>query len=114
MGLFSPKGDKVIIKQTDAESVSQGGIIIPDTAQEDTLYGEVIAVGPGAWASTGKRIPMETNVGDIVVFPKFGPMKFEYDEVDYIIARENDLLTGINADVEAPSEEVTEKTLLKG
>ena len=91
--MFEPVADKVILKEIDGASVSQGGVIIPDTSQEGTQTGEVIAVGPGAIMLDGKYCNMQTKPGDIVVYPKYGAKKLEYEGEDYLILKENEILT---------------------
>ena len=91
MSKMRPYDDRVVIKPIEADQTSKGGVILPDTAQEDTMHGVVIAVGPGRFGFDNKRIPMITQVNDIVVFPKFGPTKFEYEDIDYVIAKEGEL-----------------------
>lgn len=108
MSKLNPYEDKLIIKPKEFDQITAGGVILPDTAKEDTMYGEVIAVGPGRYDLNGKVIPMHTKVGDLVVFPKFGPMKFEYEESVYIIARESELLAKIDGTINE------DKQLLKG
>ena len=91
--MFEPVAEKVILKELDGASMSEGGVIIPDTSQEGTNLGEVIAVGPGAIMLDGKYCKMQTKPGDIVVYPKFGAKKLEYKGEDYLIIKENEILT---------------------
>lgn len=112
MSKLTAYDDKVIIKPNGAESITSGGVIIPDTAQEDTMIGEVISIGPGRYDFNGKRVPMDTAVGDLVVFPKFGPMKFEYNDEQYIIAKEGELLARVNTPTVSEGNETSEKQLL--
>jgi chaperonin GroES len=67
---YQPYGDRVLIKPADREAVSAGGILLPDTVQEKPQEGKVVAVGPGRTADDGKRIAMESKVGDLVVYSK--------------------------------------------
>lgn len=99
-----PMEDKVILKSA-TETMSHGGVIIPDLAQENTMVADVVAVGPGRWNPDGTRVPMECSIGDRVVFPKYSAHRFEFNDEEYIVMREPDILTRIGA----PS-----KTLLKG
>jgi len=91
--MFEPVADKVILKEIDANTMSEGGVIIPDTSQEGTQLGEVVAVGPGAIMIDGKYCKMQTKPGHIVVYPKFGAKKLEYKGEDYLILKENEILT---------------------
>ena len=91
--MFEPVADKVIVKAQDANDTTDGGVILPDIAQEDTWRGEVVAVGPGAILLDGKYTPMQVKVGDIVIYPKMGTKKVEYKNEEYLIMKENDILT---------------------
>jgi chaperonin GroES len=93
MKMFEPVADNVIIKVTGAEAQTQGGVILPDIAQEDTSKATVIAVGPGAIMLDGKYCNMQTKPGDIVIYPKMGAKKIEYNDEEFLILRENDILT---------------------
>ena len=101
---LQPMGDKVVLKAT-VETMSSGGVIIPDLAQENTMVAEVIAVGPGGIGPDGKRIPMECSIGDKVVFAKFAAHRFEFEDQEYIVMREADMMTRIGE---------PNKALLKG
>ena len=90
---FEPVGDKVIVKQTEAADVSEGGVILPDISQEETMVAEVIAVGPGVLLITGEYGKMQTKPGDMVLYPKLGAKKIEYKGEDYIALKENDIIT---------------------
>ena len=89
-----PIEDKVILKAS-TETMSTGGVIIPDLAQENTMVADVIAVGPGRHTEHGKRFPMSCRVGDRVVFPKFAAHRFDFNDEEYIVMRETDILTRI-------------------
>ena len=91
--MFEPIADKIIIKETNAEGVTDGGVIMPDTSQEATMIAEVISVGPGAIMIDGSYCKMQTKPGDIVVYPKFGAKKLEYKGDEYLIIKENEILT---------------------
>tara|TARA_R110001583_G_scaffold13766_1_gene58652 strand:- start:29514 stop:29816 length:303 start_codon:yes stop_codon:yes gene_type:complete len=91
--MFEPIADKIIVKALDANETTEGGVILPDIAQEDTMRAEVVAVGPGAIMIDGKYCNMQTKPGDIVVYPKFGAKKVEYRGDEYLILKENDVLT---------------------
>lgn len=91
--MFEPIADKIIVKATDANDTTDGGVILPDIAQEDTMQAEVISVGPGAVMIDGSRCEMQTKPGDIVVYPKFGAKKLEYKGDEYLILKELEVLT---------------------
>lgn len=83
-----PLADKVIVRRTTAETVSKGGIVIPDTAQEKSQQGEVLAVGPGFEMPNGMRVPPGCKPGDRVVFGKYAGQdrKIGDDEYLFIVA----------------------------
>jgi chaperonin GroES len=87
-----PLSDRVLVKRIEEEETKRGGIIIPDTAKEKPMQGEVISVGPGRLDESGNRVPMELKQGDKVLMGKYsGPqVKIEGDE--FVILREDDVL----------------------
>lgn len=90
-----PVDDKIIIKPLDPESISSGGVYLPEGAQPEATSGTVVAVGPGLKnmaAGATERWTMFCEVGDIVYYPKFGAHKFELDDIEYVVIREVDLL----------------------
>ena len=87
-----PLQDRVIVKRLEEEQKTKGGIIIPDTAKEKPIEGEVVAVGKGKVADDGKVIKLEVAVGDRVLFSKYGGTEIKIDGVDYLIMREDDIL----------------------
>ena len=89
---MKPIGDRLLIKPIDAAEVTSGGVIMPDLAQETTNQGEVIARGPGKLLENGQRGHMQTKVGDIGGYAKFGTNKITIDEVDYVTIKEQDTL----------------------
>jgi chaperonin GroES len=89
---FRPLHDRVVVKRTDSEQKSTGGIIIPDTAQEKPQQGEVIAVGPGGRDEAGKLIPLDVKVGDRVLFGKWSGTEVKLDGVEYLIMKESDIM----------------------
>ena len=91
--MFEPVADKIVVKSLGSNERTDGGVILPDIAQEDSTRGEVIAVGPGAIMLDGKYCKMQTSPGDIVVYPKFGAKKIDYRGEEYLILKENDILT---------------------
>ena len=89
---LEPLGDRIVVKPLPRDEVTKGGIIIPDTAKEKPQEGEVVAVGPGRVADSGKRIAMEVAVGDKVVYNKYSGTEFKIDDVEYMILRESDII----------------------
>lgn len=89
---LSPLHDRVIIKPSQPEEVTKGGIIIPDTAKEKPMQGEVIAVGPGKMTEDGKLIPLTVKVGDKVLYGKYSGTEVEINGEQFLIMREADIL----------------------
>ena len=89
---FRPLHDRVLIKPVDQEEKTVGGIIIPDTAKEKPMRGEVIAVGPGARGDDGKLQALDVKVGDIVLYGKWSGTDVKIDGDDYLIMRESDVM----------------------
>jgi chaperonin GroES len=89
---FRPLGDRVVVRRLAEDQKSPGGIIIPDTAQEKPQEGEVIAVGPGAWNDTGKRVVPEVKAGEFVLFGKWSGSEVKIDGEELLIMKESDLL----------------------
>ena len=88
---LKPLADRVVIKPVAAEEKSKGGIILPDTAKEKPVVGEVVAAGPGKKSEDGKLIPMELKVGDKVLYGKYSGTETTIDGQDYLIMRESDI-----------------------
>jgi len=93
---FAPLGERVIIKPTEQDQQTKGGIFLPDTAKEKPQEGQVVAVGPGRVGDDGKRIPMELGKGDKVIYSKFAGTEYKDGEDEYLILRESDILAKIS------------------
>ena len=89
---LTPLHDRVLVRPSKPEEVTAGGIIIPDTAKEKPMQGEVIAVGPGKKMEDGKIVMMSVKPGDRVLFAKYGPHDIKVDGKEYLIACESDIL----------------------
>ncbi|OJU73409.1 MAG: co-chaperone GroES [Alphaproteobacteria bacterium 40-19] len=89
---FTPLGDRVLVKRIEAEEKTAGGIIIPDTAREKPIEGEVLAVGPGERTSDGKVHPLELKVGQRVVFGKWSGTEVKVDGGEYVVMKASDIL----------------------
>ncbi|MCU0597825.1 MAG: co-chaperone GroES [Desulfobacterales bacterium] len=87
-----PLNDRILVKRTEEETKTKGGIIIPDTAKEKPQKGEVIAVGPGKMGDDGKRIPLDVKAGDKVLFSKYAGTEIKVDGLEQIFMREDDIL----------------------
>jgi chaperonin GroES len=89
---FRPLHDRVLIKRVAEEAKTKGGIIIPDTAKEKPVEGEVVAVGSGHIGKDGKVRPLDVKKGDRVLFGKYGGTEVKLDGEDLLIMREEDIL----------------------
>ena len=89
---LQPLGDRVVIKPQPKEEITKGGILLPDTAKEKPMDGKILAVGPGSLDESGKRVPMEVKVGDIVIYAKYAGTEIKEDGEELIILRESDIL----------------------
>lgn len=88
---IKPLGDRVIVKPIERETM-KGGIIIPDTAKEKPMEGEVLAVGPGKLADKGERTPMDVKVGDRVLYGKYSGTEVKLDDQTYLIIHQDEIL----------------------
>ena len=89
-----PLGDRVVLKQLEAEETTKSGIVLPGQAQEKPQQAEVVAVGPGGVVE-GKEVKMEVAVGDKVIYSKYSGTEVELDDEEYIVVRQNDILAVI-------------------
>jgi chaperonin GroES len=87
-----PLHDRVLLKRIEEKETVKGGIIIPDTAKEKPMEGQVISVGPGKIMEDGKRSPMDVKAGDRVLFGKYTGTEIEIDDEEYVIVREEEIL----------------------
>jgi chaperonin GroES len=95
--MFRPLQDRVLVRRVESEEKSAGGIIIPDTAKEKPMEGEIIAAGSGARTEDGKLVPLDVKVGDRVLFGKWSGTEVKIDGEELIIMKESDLLGIIEA-----------------
>ena len=89
---FRPLHDRVVVRRIEAEEKTAGGIIIPDTAKEKPMEGEVIAVGPGARDEQGKLVPLDVKSGDRILFGKWSGTEVKLDGEDLLIMKESDIM----------------------
>jgi len=89
---LQPLGDRLVVKPIQSEEKTKSGIYLPDTAKEKPQEGKVLAVGPGKMNDDGKRIPMDVEVGDIVIYAKYGGSEVKIEEEEVVILREADVL----------------------
>jgi chaperonin GroES len=89
---FRPLHDRVLVRRLEGEEKTAGGIIIPDTAKEKPMEGEVIAVGPGARSEDGKLHPLDVKVGDRILFGKWSGTEVKIEGTEYLILKESDVM----------------------
>ncbi|MEI7640653.1 MAG: co-chaperone GroES [bacterium] len=87
-----PLGDHIVVKPLEEMETKKGGIIIPDTAKEKPMKGEVMAVGSGKIMENGQKKQMELKVGDKVLFSKYGGTEIKVDDIELLIMTEDDVL----------------------
>ena len=89
---FRPLHDRVLVKRVEGEEKSRGGIIIPDTAKEKPMEGEVIAVGSGARDESGKLVPLDVKAGDRILFGKWSGTEVKLNGEELLIMKESDIM----------------------
>jgi chaperonin GroES len=89
---FRPLQDRVLVRRIEQEEKTAGGIIIPDTAKEKPMEGEVIAAGPGTRGDDGKLNPLDVKVGDRVLFGKWSGTEIKIDGEDLVVMKESDIM----------------------
>ena len=92
---LQPLGDRLIVEVLDEDEVTVSGIVLPDTAKEKPQRGNVLAVGPGSRDEDGKYIKMDVEVGDEVIFSKYGGTEIKLGSDDVLILRESDVLAKV-------------------
>ena len=96
---FRPLHDRVVVKRIEDDTRTAGGIIIPDTAKEKPMQGEIVAVGPGARDEAGKLVPLEVAKGDRVLFGKWSGTEVKIDGKELLIMKESDILGVIEGQI---------------
>ncbi len=87
-----PLQDRVIVKRMGEETTSAGGIVLPDSATEKPIRGEVLAVGPGKILDSGEKRPLDISVGDTVLFGKYSGTEVKLDDEELLVMREEDIM----------------------
>ena len=87
-----PLSDRILVKRSEDEQTSPGGIVIPDTAKEKPIKGEVIAIGSGKLLDNGESRPLAVKVGDQVLFGKYAGSEIKIDGTEYLVLREDDVI----------------------
>jgi chaperonin GroES len=93
---LQPLGDRVVVQPAEREETTKSGIVIPDTAKEKPQRGTIIAVGKGRRDEDGDRIPMDVSVGDTVLFAKYAGTEFKFEDEEYLILSEKDILAKVD------------------
>lgn len=89
---IKPLEDRIVIKQVEAEQTTASGLVIPDTAKEKPQEGDVVAVGPGRIDDNGNRVPLDVNVGDRVIYSKYGGTEVKYAGEEFLVLSARDIL----------------------
>jgi chaperonin GroES len=89
---LQPLGDRVVIRPTPREEMTKSGIVLPDTAKEKPQEGLILAAGPGAFDTEGKRMPMDVKVGQKVLYGKYAGTEFKVDDEELLIVSQKDIL----------------------
>ena len=89
---ITPLEDRIVVRPLDAEQTTASGLVIPDTAKEKPQEGTVLAVGPGRVDDKGNRVPVDVQVGDTVIYSKYGGTEVKYAGEEYLILSARDVL----------------------
>ena len=92
MANFTPLGERVVVKPSEGEQTTKGGIYLPDTAKEKPMQGEVVAAGNGKVKDDGKVVPMGVKTGDVILFGKYSGQEIKLDGEELLIMREDEVL----------------------
>ncbi len=93
--VLKPLEDRIVVEPLEAEQVTASGLVIPDTAKEKPQEGKVLAVGPGRFDDKGARIPVDVQVGDVVLYSKYGGTEVKYSGQEYLVLSARDVLAVI-------------------
>lgn len=93
--MLKPLGDRVIIELVQSEEKTASGIVLPDTAKEKPQEGKIVAVGTGRVLENGERVALEVAQGDLIIFSKYAGTEVKYENNEYLILRESDILAVI-------------------
>lgn len=96
MAQIKPLQDRVLVKRFKSEEKTASGIIIPDSAKEKPMEGEVIATGPGKYLDNGNRVELTVKAGDKVLFSKYAGTEIKFGDEEFLIMREDDILGILN------------------
>jgi chaperonin GroES len=90
--VLKPLEDRIVVQPLEAEQVTASGLVIPDTAKEKPQEGKVLAVGPGRFDDKGVRVPVDVQVGDVVLYSKYGGTEVKYSGEEYLVLSARDVL----------------------
>jgi chaperonin GroES len=93
--VLKPLEDRIVVQPLEAEQVTASGLVIPDTAKEKPQEGKVLAVGPGRFDDKGVRVPVDVQVGDVVLYSKYGGTEVKYSGQEYLVLSARDVLAVI-------------------
>ena len=93
---IKPLEDRIVVKPLEAEQTTASGLVIPDTAKEKPQEGEVLSIGPGRIDDNGNRVPLDVNVGDKVIYSKYGGTEVKYAGEEYLILSARDVLAVVS------------------
>jgi len=93
--VLKPLEDRIVVSPLEAEQVTASGLVIPDTAKEKPQEGKVLAVGPGRFDDKGARVPVDVQVGDVVLYSKYGGTEVKYSGQEYLVLSARDVLAVI-------------------
>ena len=93
---IKPLEDRLVVKPLEGEETTASGLVIPDTAKEKPQEGEVMAIGPGRIDDNGNRVPLDVNVGDKVIYSKYGGTEVKYGGDEYLILSARDVLAVVS------------------
>ncbi len=93
--VLKPLEDRIVVEPLEAEQVTASGLVIPDTAKEKPQEGKVLAVGPGRFDDKGSRVPVDVQVGDVVLYSKYGGTEVKYSGHEYLVLSARDVLAVI-------------------
>jgi chaperonin GroES len=93
--VLKPLEDRIVVEPLEAEQVTASGLVIPDTAKEKPQEGKVLAVGPGRFDDKGARVPVDVQVGDVVLYSKYGGTEVKYSGQEFLVLSARDVLAVI-------------------
>ncbi|CAH0347680.1 co-chaperone GroES [Bacillus sp. CECT 9360] len=93
--MLKPLGDRVVIELVESEEKTASGIVLPETAKEKPQEGKIVAVGTGRVLENGERVALEVAQGDKIIFSKYAGTEVKYEDTEYLILRESDILAVI-------------------